>query len=124
MVPAMQRASRNPPKMGGERKKEEGVPSYEAIIQGHTGGRKKERKREDKTRRSQLCTSHPGTRQEGGLGVAAEVPGLVVVDFYALMDKALTCVVFCLMAASALWLLRRATTSIKHFAMKMSISSM
>ena len=32
-----------------ERKKEEGVPSYEFIIQGHTGGRKKEREREDKT---------------------------------------------------------------------------
>ena len=69
---------------------EEGAPSYELLIQGHTWGEKekekekeekKRRRREDK-RRSQLRTSHPGTRQEGGDGVAAEVHELVVVEIH------------------------------------------
>ena len=71
---------------------EEGAPSYELLIQGHTWGEKekekekeekKRRRREDK-RRSQLCASHPRTRQEGGDGVAAEVHELVVVEIHNL----------------------------------------
>ena len=114
----MRQSIQEPAKDGKRKRNKKVYPAMNSSSRDTPGGRKRKRKRrkqrergEDK-RRSQLCTSHPGTRQEGGLGVAAEVPELVVVTIYALMDKALTCVVFCRMAAFALWLLRRATTSI------------
>ena len=82
--PATQQSIHEPTKEG------EGAPSYELLIQGHAWGEKekekeekKRRRREDK-RRSQLCTSHPGTRQEGGDGVAAKVHELVVVEIHNL----------------------------------------
>ena len=74
VVPAMQRASRNPPKRGRERREEkeekeeeEGVPSYELIIQGHTGGRKKERERKDKALPAMRLASRDAPK--GGRGL-------------------------------------------------------
>ena len=125
---------------GGRGRRGRGGSSYAASIQEPTkeGKRKKggeRRKRRRRRRCTQLWTHHPGThrgeeererkerqgapsyapciqgRAKGRAGVAAEVLERVVAEMWALLGKALTCVIFCLMATSALWLLRRATTS-------------
>ena len=67
--PAMQQASRNPPKRG----EEEGVPSYEAFIQGTPAGRKKGKTKDAPS----YAPCIQGRAQEGG-GVAAEVLLMVV----------------------------------------------
>ena len=77
VVPAMQRASRNPPKRGGERreekegrrkkkKKKKVYPAMSSSSRDTPGGGRKREK--GKTRRSQLCALHPGTRQREGGG--------------------------------------------------------
>ena len=65
------KASRNPPKRGRGRGR--CTQLWTPHPGTHLGGKEKEREKEEKKRRrredkrrSQLCTSHPGTRQEGG----------------------------------------------------------